>query len=215
MKPLRANSRGDHAFTMVEIAICLAIIGFALVGLIGIMPTGTRVQKDNREETIVDQDAKYFMQALSGGMRYIPNLMRYVDRTNGISPANLTNELFWSFLASVGSKTTEVRSVSGPIPGKGFGGNAAVANNLADVSFKYLLTVDVEPFSGTMDTSNTSYDYLSYLSNSLYEVRMRFEWPVLPNGKYAPQAGGVSPKIYRFLVSGSTQEYGGYLYLHP
>ena len=39
-------------FTMVEIAICLAIIGIALVAIIGVLPIGINVQRDNREETL-------------------------------------------------------------------------------------------------------------------------------------------------------------------
>ena len=39
------------AFTMVEIAICLAIIGIALVGIIGVLPYGMNTQRDTREET--------------------------------------------------------------------------------------------------------------------------------------------------------------------
>ena len=41
--------RTQAAFTMVEIAICLAVIGFALVAIIGVLPIGMNVQKDNRE----------------------------------------------------------------------------------------------------------------------------------------------------------------------
>jgi hypothetical protein len=47
----------DSAFTMVEIAISLAVIGFALVAIIGVLPRGLRVQRENREETIINQDA--------------------------------------------------------------------------------------------------------------------------------------------------------------
>src|SRR5205823_13848329 len=50
-------SRAERAFTMIEIAISLAVIGFALVAIIGILPTGMNVQKENREETIIGQDA--------------------------------------------------------------------------------------------------------------------------------------------------------------
>ena len=42
---------------MIEIALSLAIIGFALVAIIGVLPIGMNVQKDNREATIVNQDA--------------------------------------------------------------------------------------------------------------------------------------------------------------
>ena len=40
----------EAAFTMVEIALSLAVIGFALVAVIGILPIGMNVQKENRQE---------------------------------------------------------------------------------------------------------------------------------------------------------------------
>src|SRR6185503_19757012 len=41
------------AFTMVEIAISLGVIAIALVAILGVLPTGVRVQRDNREDTIL------------------------------------------------------------------------------------------------------------------------------------------------------------------
>ena len=41
--------RSNSAFTMVEIALALAIIGFALVAIIGVLPFGLNVQRQNRE----------------------------------------------------------------------------------------------------------------------------------------------------------------------
>ena len=52
---------------MVEIAICLAIIGFALVAIIGVLPIGMNTQRDNREETIINQDATVFIEAIRNG----------------------------------------------------------------------------------------------------------------------------------------------------
>jgi type II secretory pathway pseudopilin PulG len=57
----------QSAFTMVEIAISLAVIGIALVAIIGVLPIGMNVQKDNREETVIDQDATVFIEAIRGG----------------------------------------------------------------------------------------------------------------------------------------------------
>src|SRR5665647_1612048 len=54
----------ECAFTMVEIAICLAIIGFALVAIIGVLPLGMNTQRDNREETIINQDATVLLEAV-------------------------------------------------------------------------------------------------------------------------------------------------------
>src|SRR6266513_839727 len=66
--------RHTAGFTMVEIALCLAIIGFALVAIIGILPSGMNVQKDNREETIIRQDAMYLMEAIRSGSRVMYDL---------------------------------------------------------------------------------------------------------------------------------------------
>ncbi len=52
---------------MIEIAISLAVIGIALVAIIGVLPIGMNVQKDNREETVIDQDATVFIEAIRGG----------------------------------------------------------------------------------------------------------------------------------------------------
>jgi type II secretory pathway pseudopilin PulG len=60
--------QGERAFTMVEIAIAIGVIGFALVAIIGILPTGMNVQKDNREDTVISQDAPYFLDAIRNGL---------------------------------------------------------------------------------------------------------------------------------------------------
>ena len=63
---------------MVEIAISLAIIGFAMVAIIGVLPIGMTVQKDNREETVINQDATVFMNAIRNGARGLDDLTNYV-----------------------------------------------------------------------------------------------------------------------------------------
>ena len=63
---------------MVEIAICLAIIGIALVAIIGVLPIGMRTQRDNREETIINQDATVFLEAIRNGARGLDDLTNYV-----------------------------------------------------------------------------------------------------------------------------------------
>ena len=51
---------------MIEIAIALAVIAFALVAIIGVLPIGMNVQRDNRAETIINHDATYWMEAIRG-----------------------------------------------------------------------------------------------------------------------------------------------------
>jgi type II secretory pathway pseudopilin PulG len=79
MKFRPTNNRPDTAaFTMVEIAICLAIIGFALVAIIGVLPLGMNTQRDNREETIINQDATVLLEAVRNGTRGANDLTNYV-----------------------------------------------------------------------------------------------------------------------------------------
>src|SRR5208282_3735932 len=69
---------GKSGFTMVEIAISLAVIGIALVAIIGVLPIGMNTQRDNREETIINQDATMFIEAIRGGARGLDDLTNYV-----------------------------------------------------------------------------------------------------------------------------------------
>ena len=82
-----------RAFTLVEIAICLAIIGVALVAIIGVLPLGMRTQRDNREETIINQDATVILEAIRDGARGMNDLTNYVYA--------ITN--YWTLFSSNGS----------------------------------------------------------------------------------------------------------------
>lgn len=63
---------------MVEIAISLAVIGIALVGIIGVLPMGLHTQRDNREATVINQDATVFTEAISKGAVGDNDLTNYV-----------------------------------------------------------------------------------------------------------------------------------------
>jgi type II secretory pathway pseudopilin PulG len=65
-------------FTMIEIAISLGVIGFALVAIIGILPRGLEAQRDNREETIINYDANVFMNAICNGQQGLDDLTNSV-----------------------------------------------------------------------------------------------------------------------------------------
>jgi prepilin-type N-terminal cleavage/methylation domain-containing protein len=75
---LAAPKRSDGGFTMIEIAISLAIVGFALVAIIGVLPYGMNTQRDNREETVINQDASVLIETIRSGA------YGYDDLTNNV-----------------------------------------------------------------------------------------------------------------------------------
>jgi len=88
------TSRGEHAFTMVEIALCLAVIAFALVAIIGVLPTGMRVQKENRADTVINQDGTFLVEAIRSGSRgidYLTNFFDSIVRSNNSRVTIYTN----------------------------------------------------------------------------------------------------------------------------
>ncbi len=91
---LRTIRKSTDGFTMIEIAISLAIVAVAMVAILGILPAGLTVQQENREDTIMDLEAEYYMQLIrNSGMANGPlNIGQHVDqititRTNHVSGA--------------------------------------------------------------------------------------------------------------------------------
>ena len=74
----RATRNTQRAFTMIEIALSLAIIGFAMIAIIGVLPIGMNTQRDNREATIINQDATIWINAIRNGAQGLDYLTNYV-----------------------------------------------------------------------------------------------------------------------------------------
>ena len=70
---------------MVEIAFSLAIIGFALIAIIGVLPAGMTVQRDNREQTVINLDAAFLMDAIRNGAQGQNDLTNYILSITNIS----------------------------------------------------------------------------------------------------------------------------------
>ena len=79
MMLIRNRRQGRSAFTMVELALCIAVVAIAMVAIIGVLPAGLGVQKQNREETIIDQDATLLMEAIRSGATGFDDLTNYLD----------------------------------------------------------------------------------------------------------------------------------------
>ncbi len=88
----RYVSQATLAFTMVEVALSLAIIAFAIVAVIGILPTGMQVQKDNREETIINQDGQFLLEVIKNGQTNVNLLaqnLEWIESYTNIPPSTI------------------------------------------------------------------------------------------------------------------------------
>lgn len=79
MSVVPTSRRQTGAFTMVELALCIAIIAVAMVAIIGVLPAGLGVQKQNREDTIIAQEASHWMELLRSGSGQFDDVTNYVD----------------------------------------------------------------------------------------------------------------------------------------
>jgi type II secretory pathway pseudopilin PulG len=160
------SRRRQRAFTMVEIAISIAIVGFALVAIIGVLPTGVNVQKQNREETIINQDGSVWLEAIRSGATGLDYLTNYVDwiqvrSQSGSTFGNYTYDYKQGYrngrdiigLLSLPKVLPEVRSqnqwwtntVQAFV--RGMSGPASDKAPHNDFAFWYRLTVEVVPFN--------------------------------------------------------------------
>ena len=76
--PVTRHSSPAAGFTMIEIALCLAIIGFALVSIMLVLPGGMDTQRQTREETIINQDASMLLEAVRNSARGLDDLTNNV-----------------------------------------------------------------------------------------------------------------------------------------
>lgn len=191
----RARAAG---FTLVEIAISMAIIAFALSIIISILPSSLRVQRDVREESLVMADGQYVMEALQRGARGVDSLMPSVDQltTNGVvvPMADLDGYNLIRLLTTPYTNVNALvmRSLSGAMTTQG-GRNTNVA-------LRYQVSAQVIPVDAA--GINPELMWTNQLATNLYEIRLTFRWPVLPAPGF-PLAGSSSRKVFRTLVGGS------------
>jgi len=179
------------AFTMIEIAICLAIVGFALVAIIGVLPIGMNTQRDNREETIINQDAIMLINAIRTGARGMDDLTNYVSGVAAYSATNnyLTNitsgAQIVGLLSTPGATNyAKVHSISGLATEK-FSGSL--------ISFDYLLVCENVPVPIFYPATGFGHQ----LTNCQSELRLRFFWPLQPNGQT-----GSGRQTFRATIAG-------------
>ncbi len=161
----KRNSRSG--FTMVEIAISMAIAAFALVAILGNLPKGIQVQQENREDTLINQDAALLMEGIRNGARGFRGLFNQVDRIDILNSAgapltltlqdnadivsnpervvSLLTTPKYIFSDNAGSNvvTNEVYAVVRSISGS----SGEKDPDLADFAFKYRVQAEIIPFN--------------------------------------------------------------------
>jgi len=186
-----------------------------LVAIIGILPAGLNVQRDTHQDIIVGQDGPFFLEAIrnggpiltvgSGTSTSLDFLTNYVDSiTVGGNTYNKNNLASGQMiLGLLSTPSAQGNFVTAQI--RGLTGVATEQNGSNTVSaFRYKMDVDIEPFNSASSASLDSPNEAPLLQNNLYELRLKFSWPVRPNGSVGP-----GRQTYRALVSGQLLPYPG------
>jgi hypothetical protein len=206
------SERGERGFNMVEIALALAVIAFALVAIIGVLPFGMQVQKETREKTIINEEAQYFLSAIKNPAVGLLDLTNFVQEiyTNIPPPLQLGAGYTegWQIiglLSRPGRTRAIVRAVTGSAIDRGSSG--------AEFAFRYRMTVEIEPATNTMNPGRLQDpDLLGVLTNHLWDVRLQFQWPITPAGVGGEEA------VYRSLVTArlvNEPTNSGYFFFRP
>jgi hypothetical protein len=183
---------------MVEIAIAVAVIAFALVAILGLLPLGMETQRDNRELTIINEDGAYLMEAIRGGATNLNDLVNFVESVNGVRfpPTGGADAAYViTNLCQVNATNTAVfRSISGSA--------ASRSPAVADFAFHYMVRCTVVP--ARVDNAVA---YSDVLAHNLYDVRLAFYWPILP-GQTDVRMDTARRQVLRTVVSGQVDANG-------
>lgn len=220
--------RPDAAFTMVEIALSIAVVAFALVAILGILPTGFTVQKDNREDTIINQEGAYWIEAITGGARGLAQL------TNSVEAITITNQLgvVLSVTNQPGSMMTPEQVVGllswpkyqlDPTDPARWLTNRVLARVRAitglateqttltnEAGFRYQVQVDItetrtipqnlaDEFVAAGIPLPVVYD--RQIAGTLYDIRLVLRWPIYERGNSFDV--GTGRKVFRTAVAGT------------
>ncbi len=195
------------AFTLIEVALSVAIVAFALVAIIGVMPAGLNVQRENREETIINNDARYFIDAIKGSV--VPDILRqrvagvavYSNNTanptfvlvNNPSPSNPnTNPPAGEIVGMLSTPSPPGTTVLNYAWVRGLSGSLGdVSGTDKDLVFTYILITHIEAHNPA--TSSLA----PYQSTNLWDVSMTFRWPARTDGTV-----GNGRQSYRTMIAG-------------
>lgn len=206
LRPHSIRQTAQSAFTMIEIAISMGIVAFALVAILGVLPTGLDVQSRNEEETIINQESTLILEALRGGNTNMWDLLsnfewmvfqnqvqsNYLTYNNPILyPAQIIGLLSTPKYENGNTNLIQVRFLANS-------GNLVERSPVArNSAFSYLLTSEILPFANSGSTDPN-------LSSNLWNVRLTFQWPVLssPTNVTGLIRVGSGKKVVRAVLAG-------------
>jgi type II secretory pathway pseudopilin PulG len=194
-----SSGRRLQAFTMIEIAIAIAVIGFALVAIVGILPLGLNVQKDNREDTIVNADGRYFMDVIRFGRQgvtqdqgkaldFLTNYVESITITKSPPPANAPTPMTFAVAQGTLTNGQEIMDLLCTPRYEPAGTNFIFTNTVVatirgmsgsaqeqygannQVAFKYQMEVQLVPYSITPLMIGIYTNYLVGITNNTTET---------------------------------------------
>ncbi len=195
---MKLRAQHQAGFTMMEIAIAIGVIAFALIAIMGVLPTGMHIQRDNRQDTIINQDGAYLLEAMRNAAQDIPDLHTFVESYKGqANPFTNTADLIRALMVRDDDDSAHktnlflFRSITGP----------AVMRGAGVPTFRYMVKSQVlQSYVNTnLADSNFTAAYVTALTNNTFDVRLTFLWPVLPNGELADTA---QKQVMRTVISG-------------
>jgi len=194
---------------MVEIALSLAVVAFALVAIIGILPSGMTVQRDNREDTLLNQEGRYWIEAIKSGALGLDHLTNNVEeiifyreyegKTERILSRSNTVAKPWFGSDIIGLLTTPKYGSFYVYPSgalvtnkvvarvKAITGSAAEKGPLTnEFAFRYELESEIVPnfpFPAAYPGTNLVVsNYNAAVGTTLHDVRLILRWPVVQQG---------------------------------
>jgi hypothetical protein len=209
---------------MIEIAIAIGVIGFALVAIIGILPAGLNVQKDAHTDTIINQDGTFFMEAIRSGapangfgtnssLDFLTNSVEAITIQTNNTTNGPTYTAFTSGQQILGLLSTPQYPIYGLPPPqrnlitarvRALSGNALELNGAStNVAFRYLMQVEIMPALNINPAENGAPQVS--LNNNLFDIHLRFTWPVVVAGGNVVNVGNMHQN-FRSQVSGSEFE---------
>ena len=224
---LRHKQNRSRAFTMVEIALSIAVVAFALVAILGVLPTGLTVQKENREDTIINQEGRYWIEAIRSGARGLADITNHVEEIQVHTGGTVMN--FPNTPASPLTAEQIIGLMSTPLPPfpsvtnntsrvvarvKALTGAAVDAGSLTNLtSFRYELQVQVTPHlifpnsvidATAVDDTRGAANLLhqrEMIGVNLHDVRLVLRWPLFEQGN--SWRAGNNQRIFRAQLAGS------------